>query len=40
VPAVPHAPFGGVKFSGLGKEGGRWGLEEFLDEKYVSISLP
>ena len=40
VPAVPHAPFGGVKFSGLGKEGGRWGLEEFLDEKYVSIALP
>ena len=39
VPAVPHAPFGGVKFSGLGKEGGRWGLDEFLDEKYVSIAL-
>ena len=39
VPAVPHAPFGGVKFSGIGKEGGRWGMDEYLDVKYVSIAL-
>lgn len=40
LPATPHAPFGGVKASGIGREGGRWGLEEYLDVKYVSISLP
>ena len=39
LPATPHAPFGGVKFSGIGREGGRWGLEEYLDVKYVSIAL-
>ena len=40
LPATPHAPFGGVKASGVGREGGRWGLDEYLDVKYVSISLP
>lgn len=31
------APFGGVKESGLGREGGRQGIEEYLEEKYVCL---
>ena len=31
----PHAPFGGVKMSGLGREGSHHGLEEYLNIKYV-----
>jgi succinate-semialdehyde dehydrogenase/glutarate-semialdehyde dehydrogenase len=34
-----HIPFGGVKLSGIGKEGGRLGLEEFLETKLVSIGV-
>jgi succinate-semialdehyde dehydrogenase/glutarate-semialdehyde dehydrogenase len=30
-------PFGGVKQSGLGREGGRQGIEEFLERKYVLL---
>jgi succinate-semialdehyde dehydrogenase/glutarate-semialdehyde dehydrogenase len=33
----PAAPFGGVKASGFGREGGREGIEEYLDVKYVAI---
>jgi len=39
LPAVPHAPFGGVKFSGIGREGGPWGMDEYFDMKYTSIAL-
>jgi succinate-semialdehyde dehydrogenase / glutarate-semialdehyde dehydrogenase len=35
----PAAPFGGVKASGLGREGGAVGIEEFLEIKYVGIDL-
>lgn len=33
----PAAPFGGVKMSGLGREGGRVGIDEFLEVKYVAM---
>jgi succinate-semialdehyde dehydrogenase/glutarate-semialdehyde dehydrogenase len=35
----PAAPFGGVKQSGFGREGGYEGIEEYLDTKYVAINL-
>ncbi|MGI8752666.1 MAG: NAD-dependent succinate-semialdehyde dehydrogenase [Acidimicrobiales bacterium] len=35
----PAAPFGGIKESGYGREGGREGIEEYLEVKYVSIKL-
>ncbi|MGH3344949.1 MAG: NAD-dependent succinate-semialdehyde dehydrogenase [Carbonactinosporaceae bacterium] len=35
----PAAPFGGVKHSGLGREGGRLGIEEFLEIKYVAMNV-
>jgi succinate-semialdehyde dehydrogenase/glutarate-semialdehyde dehydrogenase len=33
------APFGGVKHSGFGREGGHEGIEEYLEIKYVAMSL-
>jgi succinate-semialdehyde dehydrogenase/glutarate-semialdehyde dehydrogenase len=33
----PAAPFGGIRASGLGREGGRVGLDEFLEIKYMAI---
>ena len=35
----PAAPFGGVKQSGFGREGGPEGIEEYLATKYVAINL-
>jgi succinate-semialdehyde dehydrogenase/glutarate-semialdehyde dehydrogenase len=34
----PSAPFGGMKQSGLGREGGSEGILEFLEEKYIAIA--
>jgi succinate-semialdehyde dehydrogenase/glutarate-semialdehyde dehydrogenase len=34
----PAAPFGGVKQSGLGREGGTAGIDEFLETKYVAVA--
>jgi succinate-semialdehyde dehydrogenase/glutarate-semialdehyde dehydrogenase len=36
-PSLVEAPLGGVKASGLGREGGHEGIEEFLETKYVSM---
>jgi aldehyde dehydrogenase (NAD+) len=33
----PHVPFGGVKDSGMGREGGRWSMEEMTELKWVTI---
>ena len=35
----PAAPFGGVKASGFGREGGSEGIEEYLETKYVGLAL-
>ena len=32
-------PFGGVKQSGLGREGSAWGIDEYLEMKYVCIGM-
>ena len=37
MPSTAQAPFGGLKESGFGREGGHHGLEEYLDVKYVSL---
>lgn len=37
--ALPQAPFGGVKESGLGREGGHHGLEGYLEYKYMLVGL-
>jgi succinate-semialdehyde dehydrogenase / glutarate-semialdehyde dehydrogenase len=36
----PSAPFGGMKQSGLGREGARAGLEEFLETQYFAVQWP
>lgn len=35
----PHVPFGGMKNSGVGREGGLWGIEEYLEHKFISMTL-
>ena len=35
----PAAPFGGVKQSGIGREGGTVGIDEFLETKYIAIAV-
>jgi succinate-semialdehyde dehydrogenase/glutarate-semialdehyde dehydrogenase len=38
-PSTAQAPFGGIKFSGFGREGGHFAMHEYLDIKYVSIGV-
>jgi succinate-semialdehyde dehydrogenase/glutarate-semialdehyde dehydrogenase len=38
-PGTPQAPFGGWKASGIGKEGGRMGLQSFLETKLISLGV-
>ena len=35
----PAAPFGGVKASGFGREGGKEGIDEYLETKYVAMAM-
>lgn len=37
LPSTAQAPFGGMKESGLGREGSKYGLEEYLEIKYISL---
>lgn len=39
LPSTAQAPFGGVKQSGLGREGGAFGIDEYLEVKYLSLGL-
>lgn len=38
-PSIAQAPFGGVKQSGFGREGGRYVMHEYLEIRYVSLGL-
>lgn len=33
----PHAPFGGVKSSGVGRYGGRWSMENFTETRWITM---
>ncbi|USK36258.1 NAD-dependent succinate-semialdehyde dehydrogenase [Bacillus sp. F19] len=39
IPFAVQAPFGGVKESGLGREGGKYGLDDYLDTKMISVQI-
>jgi succinate-semialdehyde dehydrogenase / glutarate-semialdehyde dehydrogenase len=38
--SFPQAPFGGIKESGQGREGGHHGIDDYLEYKFVSLTLP
>jgi len=39
VPATAECPFGGMKQSGQGREGGSEGIQDYLEVKYVSVGM-
>ena len=39
VPSTAQAPFGGMRLSGIGREGGKYVMDEYLDTKYISYGL-
>ncbi|TWI56133.1 NAD-dependent succinate-semialdehyde dehydrogenase [Halalkalibacter nanhaiisediminis] len=39
VPSVAQAPFGGWKESGIGREGGHYGMDEYVEVKYISVAF-
>ncbi|WP_081707660.1 NAD-dependent succinate-semialdehyde dehydrogenase [Bacillus massiliigorillae] len=39
LPTVAQAPFGGIKESGVGREGGKYGIEDYLEYKFLSFDL-
>jgi succinate-semialdehyde dehydrogenase/glutarate-semialdehyde dehydrogenase len=38
-PSTGQAPFGGMKMSGYGREGGKYAMHEYLETKYISLGL-
>ncbi|WML55737.1 NAD-dependent succinate-semialdehyde dehydrogenase [Neobacillus sp. PS3-12] len=39
IPTVAQAPFGGIKESGQGREGGHQGLDDYLEYKFISLGI-
>jgi succinate-semialdehyde dehydrogenase / glutarate-semialdehyde dehydrogenase len=39
IPSTAQAPFGGFKQSGLGREGGSVGMDEYVEVKYIAVGL-
>lgn len=37
--SLPQAPFGGVKQSGFGREGAKYGIEDYIQTKYLSVQF-